>query len=237
MASLAEVLAQLEAVGTAQNRKVYARHGAAEPLFGVSYKELGRIARPLSGDNQLAEALWASGNHDARILALRIADPAQLSAQLVHHWLSAVDNYVLAEELGRLVARSGLARTISDALRDVPAEWPASVGWFIVACTAEDAGVWSVDDLRALLGQIREELTDRPNRVRHEMNGALIAIGLRDGNLRRSVFAVDRAVGPVIVDHGKTGCKTPAITPYIERTLAHRASRGASRRRRKSATS
>ena len=233
MASVTEVLAQLEAVGTAQNRKVYRRHGAAEPMFGVSYKELGRIGKPLVGDNQLAEALWRSGNHDARALALRIADPSRLTAGLVHDWLSAVDNYVLAEELGRLVARSGLAREISDALRDLPAEWPASVGWFIVACTAEAADIWSVDDLRVLLRQIRVELADRPNRVRHEMNAALIAIGLRDGNLRRSVFAIDRALGPIIVDHGETGCKTPAITPYVERTLAHRSARSASGRKRK----
>lgn len=240
MSRVTEVLAQLEDVGTAQNRKVYARHGAAEPMFGVSYKELGRIGKPLRGDHDLADALWRSGIHDARALALRIADPAQLTAERVHDWLSAVDNYVLAEELGRLVSRSGLAREISDALRDLPAEWPASLGWFIVACTAEDAEVWSVDDLRLLLRQIREELADRPNRVRHEMNAALIAIGLRDGNLRRSVFAVDRAVGPIVVDHGQTGCKTPAITPYIERTLAHRASRSAqrpSRRKRKQAAS
>ena len=69
MALVRDVLAQLEAVGTAQNRKVYARHGAAEPMFGVSYKELGRIGKPLAGDHRLAEALWRSGNHDARVLA------------------------------------------------------------------------------------------------------------------------------------------------------------------------
>ena len=37
---------QLKAAGTTQNRKVYARHGAAEPMFGVSYADLGRIAKP-----------------------------------------------------------------------------------------------------------------------------------------------------------------------------------------------
>lgn len=32
-----EVMSMLEAAGTAQNRKVYARHGVPEPMFGVSY--------------------------------------------------------------------------------------------------------------------------------------------------------------------------------------------------------
>ena len=223
--SVADVLAQLEAAGTAQNRKVYARHGASEPMFGVSYKDHGRIGKKLKGDQALAQELWSSGNHDARVLACRIADPEQMTAELAQTWLEDVDNYILAEELGRLLARSPLARELSDALRDIETEWPASVGWFIVACTGEDADIWSADDLRALVQQIREEIAQRPNRVRHEMNGALIAIGLRDGNLRRSVFALDKRIGPVQVDHGETGCKTPAITPYIERTLARRASK------------
>ena len=148
MATLQAVLAELEATGTAQNRKVYARHGAAAPMFGVSYKELGRIGKPLRGEHALATELWSSGNHDARVLALRIADPSEMTTSLAHTWLSDVDNYILADELGSLVSRSAIARPLSDELRDLSEEWPASVGWFIVACTAEETEVWSADELQ-----------------------------------------------------------------------------------------
>ena len=79
---ISAVMADLEAAGTAQNRKVYARHGAAEPMFGVSYAELGRIAKRIKTDHALARQLWDSGNHDARVLALRVADPAALDKAL-----------------------------------------------------------------------------------------------------------------------------------------------------------
>ncbi len=240
MATLQEVLAELEAAGTAQNRKVYARHGAAEPMYGASYKELGRIGKPLRGEHALATELWSSGNHDAQVLALRIADPSAMTLSLARAWLRDVDNYILADELGSLVSRSAIARPLSAELRDLSEEWPASVGWFIVACTAEQPEVWSADELRDLVGQIRDEIAERPNRVRHEMNGALIAIGLRDGNLRRSVFATAQRIGPVQVDHGETGCKTPDIIPYIKRALARReakAARQALREKAKAAAS
>ena len=42
MAQLSEVMAQLKAAGTAQNGRIYSRHGAAEPMFGVSYAALGK---------------------------------------------------------------------------------------------------------------------------------------------------------------------------------------------------
>lgn len=225
--SFRAVMAELEAAGTAQNRKVYARHGAAEPMFGVSYADLGRIAKPLKTDHGLAQELWDSGNHDARVLALRVADPAAMDESLAGRWLGDVDNYILAEGLGGLCSQSPHARALSYAWRDSAAEWTASTGWFIVTCTAEDPAVWSVAELRGLVRQVEAEIAGRPNRVRHEMNGALIVIALRDGNLRRSVLAAAARIGPVKVDHGQTGCKTPEVAPYVERTLAHRAAKAA----------
>ena len=222
MPEMREVMDRLRLAGTAQNRKVYARHGAAVPMFGVSYKDLSRIAKPLRTDHLLACDLWDTGNHDARVLALRIADASAMTKTRARRWLRDVDNYILAEALGGLLAQSPLARSLSDEWRDSPAEWPASVGWFIVACTAERADIWSASELRGLVAQIDEEIASRPNRVRHEMNGVLIAIGLKDESLRRAVLEVDARIGPVQVDHGETGCKTPAVAPYINRTLAHR---------------
>ena len=221
------VMAELEAAGTAQNRKVYARHGAAEPVFGVSYAELGRIAKPIKTNHALAVELWDSGNHDARVLALRVADPAALDELLAGRWLRDVDNYILAEALGGLCAGTRHARKLSDSWRDSPDEWSASVGWFIVTCTAEDPSVWSVEELQGLLGQIEVEIRDRPNRVRHEMNGAMIVIALRDAGLRRDVLAASARIGTAEVDHGQTGCKTPEVAPYVERALAHRAAKAA----------
>lgn len=222
MSNLQDTMTRLQSAGTAQNRKVYARHGAAEPMFGVSYKDLGRIAKPLKTDHALAAELWDSGNHDARVLALRVAEASAMSKTRARRWLRAVDNYILAEALGGLLAQSPHARALSDEWRDSPKEWPASVGWFIVACTAEQADIWSADELRALVTQIEAEIAERPNRVRHEMNGVLIAIGLRDESVRRVVLDAAGRLGPTHVDHGETGCKTPDVAPYIQRTLAHR---------------
>ena len=227
MSDIGTVMTQLEAAGTAQNRKVYARHGAAEPMFGVSYAELGKIAKTLKTDHALAVELWDSGNHDARVLALRVADPAAVDESLAGRWLRDVDNYILAEGLGGLCAQSPHARALSDAWRDSPAESTASTGWFIVTCTAENPGVWSVEELRGLAEQIEAEIGERANRVRHEMNGALIVIALRDAGLRREVLAAAARIGLVKIDHGQTGCKTPEVAPYVERTLAHRAAKAA----------
>lgn len=38
-----EILKQLKELGTAQNIKIYRRHGAQEPLYGVSFANLNTI--------------------------------------------------------------------------------------------------------------------------------------------------------------------------------------------------
>ena len=76
--TLRETMKALEKAGTAQTRKIYGRHGVTGPMYGVSYATLGQLKKKIKTDHALAEQLWATGNHDARILATMVADPAQL---------------------------------------------------------------------------------------------------------------------------------------------------------------
>ena len=225
---LAEAMADLEAAGTAQNRKVYARHGAQEPMFGVSYAELGKLAKTYKGAHDLGLALFDTGNHDARQLAAKIVDPAQITIAQANTWARAIDCYITAESVAGVVARSRHARSRSDQWRDRKDEWIASAGWAIVSYTAE-SDIWTTNDLRGLLKQIEAEIHERPNRVRHEMNQAIITIALRGVGIRKQAVAVARRIGRVEVDHGETNCKTPEAIPYIDKTVAHRAKQAAKR--------
>ena len=55
------------------------------------------------------------------------------------------------------------------------------------------------------------------------MNGALIAIGTRNEALRAAAEAASGRIGIVVVDHGQTGCVTPAALPYIAKVWDRKA--------------
>ena len=57
------------------------------------------------------------------------------------------------------------------------------------------------------------------------MNGALISIGGCLPDLTDRALATARVIGPIDVDHGQTGCRTPDATAFIPRMAAHRARR------------
>ena len=101
--TLKGVLTELGRCGTAQNRKVYARHGVGPKMFGVSFANLERLKKTLGVNHALARELWSTGNHDARILATKIADPEKLSLRDIDAWVKDLDNYVIADAFSSLV--------------------------------------------------------------------------------------------------------------------------------------
>ena len=228
MSDPSSVLAELEALGTAQNRKVYARHGVSDPMFGVSFAHLRKLGKKLRPDHDLARALWASGNHDARVLALAVADPAQTDRAEIEAWAENLGNYVLIDEMAAFVARTPFLDGCAEDWIADDSEWMASAGWTLVAQQAL-AGSDALPDqyFEMRLASIEAGIATTANRVRHCMNGALIAIGGRNESLRESATAAARRIGPVVVDHGETSCKTPEAVAYIDRMWARRDKRSA----------
>jgi 3-methyladenine DNA glycosylase AlkD len=229
-----EVMRKLEALGTAQNRKVYARHGVTGEQFGVSFANLNKLRKAIGTDHELAEELWASGNHDARILAAMVADPARMNAKTCAAWVKGVGNHVSAAILGDLVARGGAAMGCFRKWSKSADEWQGATAWNLLATLARDASSRLGDaDCEQALRTIEQRIHTSENRTRYAMNSALIAIGVRNAALRRKALAAAKRIGKVEVDHGETGCKTPDAATYIARTVAHHKSGKARAKARK----
>jgi|CXWL01.1.fsa_nt_gi 3-methyladenine DNA glycosylase AlkD len=226
---LTEAMAALEAAGTEQNRKIYPRHGVKGPMFGVSHANLGNLQKQIKVDHALALQLWDTGNHDARVLAAKIADPARLTAKIADQWAKQCDNYPEVEAAAAVIAHAPVAEARAAAWRDKKGEWIASLGWAVSAHLAL-LGRLDATAGRQLLRQIEREIHDAPNRVRHEMNGCVIAIGTGMQECRQAALGAAENIGTVYVDHGETGCKTPDAWEYIDKTVKHRAQTRARRR-------
>ncbi len=228
MKSVPEVMARLAAAGTEQNRRIYRRHGARDPLFGVSFAELRKIARTIGRDDALARGLWATGNYDARLLACMAAEPARMSEADLDAWLAESDVYVLVDTfVAEVASKVPGVRERSERWRASNRDWTAQAGWDLVGTLALSDRDLHDGFFAEQLATIERELPTAGNRTRHAMNGAVIAIGVRDAALKQQAIATVRRIGPVIVDHGQTGCVTPAAEPYIEKTWAYNEARAA----------
>ena len=219
---LQEALHQLQEMGTAQNRKIYARHGVNPNLFGVSFANLNKLAKGIKRDHGLALDLWANGNHDGRVLATMVADPAQTDDELLQAWVSDLDSYVITDAFSGFVGKTALAQAKSEEWVGSDQEWTGRAGWHLVAHLAMKTPELPDSYFADRLATIENEVHARKNRVRDAMNNALIAIGIRNSVLEGLALAAAARIGKVEVDHGETGCKTPDAAQYIRRTLDRR---------------
>ncbi len=213
---LQEALAKLESFGTEQNRKVYRRHGVSGSQYGVSYANLKTLTKRIKRDHRLASELWATGNHDARVLATMIADPSELTKRSMDAWAKTIENYVLADAFAGLVAQSRHGREKADQWIHADDDFVGQVGWNVVARLCSQAELPD-EYFKDLLKVVEKEIHTRKNRTRHAMNSALIAIGLRNPALEKQAIAAAKKIGVVEVDHGETDCKTPDAVSYIEK--------------------
>jgi 3-methyladenine DNA glycosylase AlkD len=226
--SVTAVLEQLRDLGSIEVRQALAKHGAAEPMFGVRIADLDALAKRHRGDHELACGLWASENVDARLLAMKIADPERMSGAALERWLADIRWYMGVDVfVGALVVRTKQARAKADAWRKARRELVGRAGWTIVAHLARDLetpDAWFAGCIDEIVAGIHAA----PNRKREAMNSALIGIGGYREALRERALAAADQIGEVEIDHGDTYCTTPAARPYIEAVVppARSVSRG-----------
>ncbi len=217
-----ETMNELKSLGSEQTRKTYKRHGVKGDMFGVSYANLGKIKKKIKVDHKLAEQLWATGNHDARILATMIADPKQVDDKLLEAWAEDLDVYGLTDAFAKLVSATPLARKKMEKWTKSRQEWVGATGWQLVSFIAMNDRELADDYFDDYLSLIESNIHGSKNRVRYAMNGALIAIGIRSAGLEKKALAAAKKIGTVEVDHGETGCKTPDAAEYIQKVKGRR---------------
>ena len=108
--TLEETMTTLRQAGKEQTRKTYRRHGAGENLFGVSFADYGKLQKKIKRDHELARQLWATGNEDARALALMIADPAQATEKELNAWAESITWKLHADLLAQHVGSKAPCR-------------------------------------------------------------------------------------------------------------------------------
>ena len=225
--SLAETMSALESAGSAQTRKTYARHGATGPMFGVSFADLKKLLKRIKVDQELALALWDTGNFDARNLAVKIADPQRMAPTDLDRWASedgaemSVVGYV-----ARLAAEGPHGKSRAEKWLASKSEARRCCGWHVVGAlvTCDEALAWSW--FADHLATIAETIQSVTNDERAAMNLALIAIGGRSPSARTAALAVAKRIGEVRVHRGDTACKTPSAGEYIEKAWSHAKAKG-----------
>ncbi|MFO0833213.1 MAG: DNA alkylation repair protein [Phycisphaerales bacterium] len=223
---LAEVMRALEKAGSAQTRKTYTRHGASGPMFGVSFGDLKKLLDRIRVDQELAEALWDTGNFDARNLAAKVCDPGQFPSKVLDAWAATPIAWVWGGYVGQIAAEGPHGRAKAEKWLAAKNDATRSAGWCTVGAMAMIDEATEDSWFSGRLVELEKGVRTANNRHRYVMNNALIAIGCRNASLRRAATAAARRIGVIEVDHGDTDCKTPDAVERLEKAWGRAKSSG-----------
>lgn len=200
MAEAAAILARLRALESAENRAGMARFGiTVDNALGISVTTLRGIARevlrPIRRDadarHTLAAGLWASGIHEARILAALVDEPSCVTREQMEAWVAVFDSWDLCDQVcANLFDKTELAWDAAAEWTGRDEEFVKRAGFSLIAALA-----WhrtDADDgcLARYLPLIEREAGDERNFVKKAVNWALRQIGKRSTALNAEAVRV-----------------------------------------------
>ena len=177
-----EVMSRLESLSDPDAVAGMARYGIKpERALGISIPKLRKLAGELCGDHALALELWASGVHEARILAGMADDPAIVSERQMEEWTSDFDSWDLCDQVCmKLYWLTPYAYYKCFEWSEREEEFVRRAAFAMMARIAWTDRKATDAEIEKFLPLIVRAATDERNFVKKAVNWALRQIGKRD---------------------------------------------------------
>lgn len=168
---------------------------------GVTVTELRRFARDLGHDHELAAALWASGVHEARLLASLVDEPAMVSQAQMEAWVADLDSWDVCDGVcGNLFDRTPFALDKAVEWSSREPEFEKRAAFALMASAAVHRKDLPDAAFASLLPVIRAQAIDERNYVKKAVSWALRQIGKRSSGLNsqavRTAERIERIDSP-----------------------------------------
>ena len=190
------ILKELEQLGNPANVAGMERFGIRAPkVYGVAMPELRRIARSVGKNHRLAQQLWNSGSHEARIIASLIDDPREVSERQMERWAKTLNNWAVCDACCcNLFDKTGFAYRKAVEWTSRSEEFVKRAGFTLMAALAVHDQKAPNSVFLKFLPLLQRESVDERNFVRKAVNWALRQIGKRNPDLNRAAIRSAEAI-------------------------------------------
>ena len=186
-----QIIANLQQRANAQAVDQMARFGSRPAqALGISIPTLRKMAKEIGKNQALAVALWASGIHEARILASMIAEPQLVSAELMDAWVNGFDAWDMCDQVcGNLFDKTPYAYLKAAEWCQQEKEFVRRAGFVLMAELAVHDKQAQDEVFVQFFPLIKRYAGDERNFVKKAVNWALRQIGKRNSHLRTLALA------------------------------------------------
>ncbi len=229
-----QALARLEREGTKAVRDGMARYGIPQSnAYGVKAADLHAHAKDLGRDQALSEALFGTGQYEARLLAALVGEPALVTSAQMDRWTKTFDSWAVCDTAClHLFDRAPAAWGRVAPWARSPAEFVRRAGFALLAALAlHDHAAPDARFLEAL-SLVEPAANDPRNFVKKGVSWALRAVGQRNATLHAAAIAeAERLAASASAPARWIGKDTlrDLLRPLVRKRIEARARRNASR--------
>ena len=210
-----EIFAQLKALSNekmvALNTKNEARTGNQ---FGVKLGDIRNIAKKIKINHKLGLELWKTKNIDARLLAILILKPKELSLKELDSMVRSLDFPQVSDWFNAYVLKEHPEKELlREEWMNSENIWAARSGWSLTAGRiAKDAAALN---LEKLLDNIEKKMPEAAPEVQWTMNTALAYIGIYHPKHRNRAIKIAEKLGIYRDYPVSKGCTSPFAPIWI----------------------
>src|SRR5690348_4790298 len=192
----AAILRELKKLANPKVRAQMAHFGVNVPKsLGISAPVLHALAKRVGRDHRLAQQIWATGVHEARILATLIGESERVTAAEMERWARDFDSWdVVDAACCYLYAYAKPAWSKAMAWSRRREEFVKRAAFSLVAYLSYKDKDASDARFVRFLRVIEREAYDERNFVRKAVNWALRNIGKRNLSLNREAIRVAKRI-------------------------------------------
>src|SRR5207245_11517064 len=187
---LEQIIHEMDTRGDPKAVAGMARFGIeTSKAFGVSIPQLRDLAGKIGKNHHLAEQLWGTGIHEARILAGMIDDPERVTEDQMEKWVADFDSWDIVDgSCGNLFDKTELAVRKAHEWSKRKEEYVKRAGFVLMAELAVHDKKASNKTFLDFLPVIVREASDERNFVKKAVNWAVRQIGKRNSALNAAAI-------------------------------------------------
>lgn len=184
------MLRELKNLADPKVREKMAYFGVSVPkAHGISAPVLHALARRIGKNHELAEEIWATGIHEARILATLIGESAKVTSAQMERWVRDFDSWdVVDAACCYLYAQAVPAWVKINQWSRRRKEFEKRAAFSLAAYLSYKDKTAADAQFARFLRVIEREAWDERNFVRKAVNWALRNIGKRNLRLNRAAI-------------------------------------------------
>ncbi|MEM0466020.1 MAG: DNA alkylation repair protein [Candidatus Thermoplasmatota archaeon] len=189
-----DVIATLKTMEQPKNIQGMIRYGI-NPInnLGISIYQLRHLAKEIGTNHDLALKLWDSGIHDARLLAVFIDDPIQVTSEQMDAWAADFDSWDICDQAcTSLFDKTPHAWTKVYTWATRKEEFVKRGAFALLAGLAVHDKKATNQDFERCAPLIKKCCTDDRNYAKKAVNWALRNIGKRNQPLNKKMIQLSK---------------------------------------------